>query len=120
LNSLIQDHGMSAFEALTFAVEWFNAGRIDPESASETITVGRIVYTDANSPEPNPILHAEYMEDYDAVNVQSLTYAQWLQERYEGLAGALRDDPPRDREELATDYRALAALLTELERIDPS
>lgn len=66
---------------------------------------------------PDPILFQEFKEDYDA-QVNRLSYAEYLQERYEGLAGALRDDPPRDRNELATDYRALAALLTELERFD--
>ena len=68
--------------------------------------------------EPDPILFQEFKEDYDA-QVNRLSYLQYLQECYEGLAGALRDDPPRDseRSELASIYTALAAHLKEIERM---
>lgn len=74
-------------------------------------------FTPGHEVRADPTLYAEFQEDYDAVVAQRITYTDWLQERYDGLAGALRDDPPRAREELATDYRALAAYLTELERM---
>lgn len=45
INELIQVHSFTAFDALTHCVEWFNAGREDPDAASETITVGRILFT---------------------------------------------------------------------------
>jgi hypothetical protein len=44
INELILIYGFTAYDAVTFVIDWFNQGRIDPTSASETITVGRILY----------------------------------------------------------------------------
>jgi len=112
--------GCELWFTLSFAT---NPGVHDNVSDNYIPADARFTPTHYPVPVQDPALYEEYCEDVDyRANVPAAfhSYTNWLRERYEGLAGALRDDPPRDREELATDYRALAALLSELERIDPS
>ena len=93
---------------------------------------GREVYdacdarlTPGHEVQPDPVLFAEYTGDVEeSRDPESVLYGtpvgyypEWLQDRYEGLAGALRDDPPRDNAELADVYHSLAMYLQELERM---
>lgn len=86
-------------------------------------------FTPGHEWRPDPTLFSDYESDqseftdpesglYDP-EYERQSYTEWLQDRYEGLAGALRDDPPKNRGELADDYRVLSTLLRELERMDP-
>lgn len=76
-------------------------------------------FTPAHYAVPDPVLFAQYEADRAMYGDATGSYDQWLLERYEGLAGALRDDPPRpgNHSELAGIYSALAAYLHELERM---
>lgn len=86
-------------------------------------------FTPGHEELPNPTFFAEYEADqaeftdpesglYDP-DYQRPHYFEWLEERFEGLAGALRDDPPKpgNNAELADIYHGLATLLKEIERM---
>ena len=97
---------------------WFTLSARPESEGSEEWLAADARFSPGHVPVPDPVLHAEFEEDC-AARVFFGHYHEWLRERYEGLAGAFRDDPPRDRAGLADTYRGLAALLAELEKEDP-
>lgn len=108
---------------------WFTMSPVLNEGGEMDTADAR--FTPGHSTIEDPILHGEYLSereeshDPDSILFDSgfpESYVEWLQDRYEGCVGALRDDPPKagNRSGLADTYHALSIYLRELERIDPS
>ena len=106
---------------------WFTLSGMPKEEGSEEWMSADARFSPGHEELPDPTLFAEYTSDveeftdpesglYDP-DYKRPHYWEWLEDRYEGLAGALRDDPPKDRSELADTYHGLAAYLRELERM---
>lgn len=115
---LLEDEVEHPVDGREGADMWFT---LSPRWEGDSYVDADSRFTPCHEAVPDPVLYAEYgqakAEDPEGTPGY---YTDWLRERYEGLAGALRDDPPRSRSELAGDYRGLSALLGELERMDPS